>query len=138
MSSCQKQKMLRQACVIPYRQGDNGQWEVCLVTSIRKRRWIFPKGLVDKDETIAESGMKEAWEEAGVHGHVVGPVVAQYTDYKWGAQLDVDVMKLRVTDVAQQWPEDHLRQRRWCSVAECGKLLHKRVLRELLENVKFS
>ena len=94
MSSCQKQKMLRQACVIPYRQGDNGQWEVCLVTSIRKRRWIFPKGLVDEDETIAETGRKEAWEEAGVHGHVVGPVVAQYTDYKWGAQLDVDVMNL--------------------------------------------
>ena len=48
---------IRQACAIPYRlRGD--RIEVCLVTSIKKGRWIFPKGVVEHDETHVEAALK--------------------------------------------------------------------------------
>ena len=50
----------------------NGQYEFCLITSLRKGRWGFPKGITDPGETHVETALKEADEEAGLRGRIVG------------------------------------------------------------------
>jgi diadenosine hexaphosphate hydrolase (ATP-forming) len=45
---------------------------VLLVTSSRNAgHWVFPKGHVEPGETAEEAALREAHEEAGVHGRIV-------------------------------------------------------------------
>jgi 8-oxo-dGTP pyrophosphatase MutT (NUDIX family) len=41
-----------------------------LLVRTRSGRWTFPKGGVDGDDTHAEAAAREAYEEAGVKGHI--------------------------------------------------------------------
>ncbi len=103
---------IAQASAIPYRR-QGGRVEVCMITSIRKGRWGFPKGIIDPGETAAETAIKEAEEEAGVRGHLDLQPVGAYTYAKWGTTLDVTVFLLEVAETDDDWPEAHLRQRAW-------------------------
>ncbi len=47
----------------------DGEIEFLLVRT-RAGRWTFPKGGVDEDRTFAAAAAREAYEEAGVRGHV--------------------------------------------------------------------
>jgi 8-oxo-dGTP pyrophosphatase MutT (NUDIX family) len=45
-----------------------------LVTSRRNPdHWIFPKGHVEPGESLEQAALREAAEEAGIHGTLVGP-----------------------------------------------------------------
>ena len=125
-------EQIEQACVIPVRRR-NGKDEVCLITSIRKKRWIFPKGIVEPGDTLEETGLKEAWEEAGLRGEIVGPVLGKFRDEKWDAQIQVKVMVMEVTEQSKKWPEHAQRKRRWCSIDESLQLLHRRELRKFAQ-----
>lgn len=54
----------RQAAAIPYEVHD-GRVEVMLLTSRNTRRWIIPKGNIEKGETALKAAAAEAFEEAG-------------------------------------------------------------------------
>lgn len=125
---------MEQACVVPYRQGHAGT-EVCLITSLKKQRWIFPKGIVEDEETVAEAALKEAWEEAGLRG-TVGPVVDSYHRHKWGKQLNVQVMLMNVTETLQTWPEKAMRKRAWVSIDKARDRLSRNVHRDLLRHLE--
>lgn len=119
-----------QACVIPFRRvGEDISF--CLITSFDKRRWIFPKGFVDGDESLEQTGLKEAFEEAGLHGRVVGQPLGQYVYSKWGIVLDVTVLLMEVERADGTWLEGH-RLRRWATGKEALTLLGKPELREML------
>ena len=121
---------IRQACVIPFhRLGDDNSF--CLITSFTNQRWIFPKGIVDGDESLEETGLKEAFEEAGLHGRVVGSPLGRYEDSKWGAVLEVTVLLMEVERADKTWLED-VRQRRWVDGKEALQLLDRPELREML------
>ena len=77
---------IHQVCVIPFRRQDD-QLQFCLITSLKKQRWIFPKGIIDPGETYRESALKEALEEAGLRGQIVGEPLGHFFDAKWGARL---------------------------------------------------
>ena len=64
------QSNVDQACVVPYRRKGK-RLEICLVTS-SAGHWLFPKGFVSTVETIEETALREAYEEAGIRGCVVG------------------------------------------------------------------
>ena len=49
-----------------------GRLEFCLITSTGKRRWSFPKGVIDPGETPPRTALKEAAEEAGLRGEICG------------------------------------------------------------------
>ena len=72
---------IRQACVIPFHRQAKDV-EFCLITSLRKRRWIFPKGIIEIGETGEETVLKEALEEAGLRGKVIGSPLGEYIDCK--------------------------------------------------------
>jgi phosphohistidine phosphatase len=103
---------IHQACAVPYRWR-GGELEFCLVTTSRKRRWGFPKGIVDPGETPRKTALKEAWEEAGLRGRVEGRALGQYIYRKWGSRLVVAAYLMRVVDEADDWEEARLRKRRW-------------------------
>ncbi len=123
---------IRQGCAIPYRVR-GGKLEFCLITSIRKGHWSFPKGVVDPGETPAETALKEAHEEAGLLGRIEGKALGKYTYGKWGTKLLVTVFLMRVTRTEQRWLEEDARQRRWCDAEEAAERLVRKDLQRLLE-----
>ena len=130
VGSTQSPAGVRQACVIPFRRLGKGI-SFCLITSYDDKRWIFPKGFVDGDESLEETGLKEAFEEAGLHGRVVGPPLGRYVYSKWGADMDASVFLMEVERSDETWLEDH-RLRRWTSGQEALTLIGRPELREML------
>jgi 8-oxo-dGTP pyrophosphatase MutT (NUDIX family) len=124
--------LLRQALAVPYREVA-GQIEFCLVTSLAKGRWGFPKGVVDPGDSAEQTAAKESWEEAGLRGEVIGPPLGEYDDAKWGFRLLVAGYILRITDVADQWLEAEQRQRIFLAPAAARERLAKRKQQELFD-----
>ena len=123
---------IHQACVIPIRKHDE-RIEFCLITSLKRKRWIFPKGIVDPGETLEETALKEAVEEAGLHGQIVGEPLGTYEDAKWGTTLQVTVVLMKVTACDDQWPEADVRQRRWVAAEKASRLLSNESLRRFAD-----
>jgi len=110
--------------------------EILLVTSLRTRRWILPKGWPHRGLSLAQSAANEALEEAGVTGTVAADPIGRYhyLKDKNGSALPcaVEIFPLFVTGQQDVWPEKGSRQLLWlpaeraaAKVAETGL---KRVL----------
>jgi 8-oxo-dGTP pyrophosphatase MutT (NUDIX family) len=109
-----------QSGVIPYRK-KIGRTEVLLVTSIKKRNWIIPKGFIEYHLTPFQSAKKEAFEEAGVRGGNGTKILGSYMVYKNGSELLTKVYSMRVTAVYKDYPEKNLRKRKWLSTVDAAK-----------------
>jgi 8-oxo-dGTP pyrophosphatase MutT (NUDIX family) len=127
-----QRETIPQACVVPFRRcGD--AFEFCLITSLKKKRWIFPKGIVDPGETLHETALKEALEEAGLRGRIVGPPLGTYQEAKWGATLNVTVLLMEVTRCERHWHEADLRQRRWVRASSAREAVSKKQLKRFAD-----
>ena len=109
-----------QSGVIPYRRKD-GKLEVLLVTSIKKKNWIVPKGFIEYHMSPFQSAKKEAFEEAGVRGSDTTRILGSYTVKKKGSELKTKIYSMRVTRVYKDYPEKNLRKRKWFSVNDATK-----------------
>jgi 8-oxo-dGTP pyrophosphatase MutT (NUDIX family) len=116
-----------QAAAIPLRQG-----RVCLITSSSRRRWVIPKGLIDPGKTAAEIALQEAWEEAGLVGVLRSDPVGSYFYEKYGGTCHVAVFLMTVTETADQWPEQALRERAWLDPREAIQRIDEPGLRAIL------
>lgn len=123
---------LQQATAIPFRWR-NGKLEFCLITTMQEGHWAFPKGMIDPGESSDETALKEAHEEAGLDGTIVGQPLGAYHYAKWGKELQVTVRLMRVTKAADHWDEAHHRQRRWAAPDEARRLIERAELRQLLD-----
>jgi 8-oxo-dGTP pyrophosphatase MutT (NUDIX family) len=112
MEQMDVRRPIPQASAVPFRHTSRGL-EICLITSIKRGRWGFPKGIIDPGETYVEAALKEAREEAGLHGRILTPPVGSYAYAKWGTTLDVTVVLMQVTQCDDQWDESEVRRRRW-------------------------
>ena len=121
-----------QACAIPFRR-NGGRYEFCLITSLRKGRWGFPKGIIDKGETHVETALKEADEEAGLRGQILGDPLGEYAYAKWYNTLQVTAYLMEVTEWHDDWLEAAVRKRRWVSAVEARQLVHNPDQVRLLE-----
>jgi 8-oxo-dGTP pyrophosphatase MutT (NUDIX family) len=124
--------IIPQATAIPYRWRD-GMLEFCLITSAQKAHWAFPKGVIDPGDTEAGTALKEAHEEAGLSGTILGEALGSYRYAKWGRELHVTVRLMRVTAVADHWDEVARRDRRWATAEEARRLIDRAELRQLLD-----
>jgi len=111
-----------QAAAIPYR-GQGGQAEFCLITSTTTGRWGFPKGMIEPGDTPEQTALKEAAEEAGLHGVLVGEALGAFAYEKSGRRLRVLVFLMEVKRVESHWPEANRRARQWCAPAAVRLLL---------------
>ena len=61
-----------QFAALPWRLCEGGTREIMLPTSRGAGRWVIPKGWPIKGRKPAEAAAREAYEEAGLIGHIVG------------------------------------------------------------------
>jgi len=120
-----------QACAVPFR-GEIERIEFCLITS-SAGRWKFPKGVVEPGDSLVETALKEAREEAGLHGQVVGDPLGFYEIRKKGRPRNVVAWLMSVSRVDAVWQEIDARQRRWAALDEAHGLISEPALHELLE-----
>jgi 8-oxo-dGTP pyrophosphatase MutT (NUDIX family) len=120
-----------QASAVPFRRR-RGRLEFCLITTSRGN-WIFPKGIVDPGETCVETALKEAFEEAGLHGRIVGDPLGAFELAKFGKTFEVVTLLMEVQRCDTRWMEQQMRQRRWVVADEARLLLKSPHLCELLD-----
>ena len=125
---------VNQACAVPFRS-QQGSIQFCLITS-SAGRWLFPKGYVDPGDTCAETALKEALEEAGLHGRIAGEPLGSYQIVKSGDKLTVIALLMEVAQTDEVWKEALKRQRRWVSFEEARRLLSDSELFVLLDKAK--
>ena len=109
-----------------------GKLRFLMVTTTNRKRWVPPKGMVDRGLTSSESAAKEAYEEAGAVGKIGKRPIGSYVYEKWGAKCDVKVYLLQVKDVLDKFPERHVRQREWMSPRSAAALVKDPGLRRII------
>jgi 8-oxo-dGTP pyrophosphatase MutT (NUDIX family) len=122
---------VRQAGGIVVR-GDGDRERVLVVTARRSRkRWVLPKGSVERDETPAAAALREVQEEAGVTGRIVCPAgrVAFPAD---DGQVRIDYFLIDYT--ARHESAGEQREVRWLAVEDAlRRLTYASARRVLLE-----
>jgi len=106
-----------QSAIIPYSVRD-GELQILLITSIRKKKWIIPKGFIEFNLSAFESAKKEAFEEAGVIGTNETIELGSFTIKKYGGLTNIVVYSMEVEKFKDDYPEKNLRKRKWYSVEE--------------------
>jgi len=125
---------LPQAGAIPFRVlGD--RVEFLLVTSHRGN-WIFPKGVVEADDSPEDTARREAEEEAGIRGSVLPGPIGAYDDRKDWSPSRVLMFLLHYDGDLSHWRESGRRAKRWCSFDDAVRLLKKGDLRAILESAR--
>lgn len=116
---------------MPFRRFGNDV-ELCLITS-NSGKWIFPKGLIEVGRTSVEAALQEAFEEAGLHGRILGEPLGSYALAKNGTSYAVEVLLMEVTRCDTRWPEAGLRKRRWVAPSHAKQLLARKELRRQVD-----
>lgn len=124
---------IRQAGAIVFR-GERGEARVLLVRAkAAPHPWIFPKGHVEGDESLAAAALREAGEEAGIEGVVVGLAGPPLSFRSKGEDVTVEYYLIALSAEAES-PEG--RETRWCTVADALSRLAHPDARTLLENAR--
>lgn len=121
----------RQSGVIPLRRRE-GAVEVLLVTSRSGKRWVIPKGVVEKGLSPSESAIREVWEEAGLRGRIGAVPLGIYRYRKWQGICTVEVFTLEVEEEAGSWPEEQSRNRRWMRAETAAAAVSEKDLGSLI------
>lgn len=130
-----------QSAVIPYRIID-GQLEILLISSIRRGKWIIPKGFIEFNLTAFESAKKEAFEEAGIKGTNETIELGSFTIKKYGGNTKIIVYTMEVEKIKDEYPEKNLRKRKWFPVDKAIKKVSfpevGKMIKTLEENISRS
>ena len=108
-----------QSGVIPYRR-KNGELQVLLITSIKRKRWILPKGYIEFNLSPFESAKKEAYEEAGVIGANETVEIGSFKMHRAIGVCNIIIYSMEVLEVLDDYPEKDLRKRKWFSVKDAA------------------
>jgi phosphohistidine phosphatase len=116
-------RSIPQAAAIPFRRQE-GRVEYCLITSSSQSDfWTIPKGTIEVGDTAEITALKEAEEEAGLQGRVVGECLGTFDYQKNGMARTVAVYLMQVDHVMDRWDESHIRKRQWVNAAEATRIL---------------
>ena len=124
-----------QIAALPLRQVES-KTQVLLVTSRETGRWVVPKGWPWRNVPDHKAAAGEAWEEAGVRGHVKSKCIGDFTYAKREESksflVKVFVFVLEVKEIASTWPERGERRRRWFSAAKAAEAVDEAELKAIL------
>ncbi|MFZ2323189.1 MAG: NUDIX hydrolase [Ignavibacteriaceae bacterium] len=123
------------SCVIPYRLNE-GELDVLIITSIRKKKWIFPKGFIEFNFSPFESAKKEAYEEAGVIGENETVELGSFESKKKNGTSLIRVFSMEVTKELKDYPEKNLRKRKWVNLNEAFEKITLPELKQFLIKLK--
>jgi 8-oxo-dGTP pyrophosphatase MutT (NUDIX family) len=130
----QPEWMFRSSGVIPFRW-KNGELQVLLVTTKRKKHWIIPKGIIEPGLSPEESACNEAWEEAGVKGALVGDQVGHYHTTRQDNVHQVEVFLFEVRKSNPDWPEKKIRRRLWLPYKDAATRVREPELINLIKRL---
>ena len=92
---------------LPFFEKDNDLY-VVLVTNQSGNKWIFPRGQLEPDMTLAEAALMESYEEAGLIGRILSELHEQCTRDGRSVQ---HLYPMKVVQMLDEWPEDSIRKR---------------------------
>jgi len=125
-----------QFAALPFRTA-SGYVEILLITSRETQRWIIPKGWPIRGLRPRDVAAREAFEEAGLVGTIVGK--RSIGSYHYRKRLPdnreilchVKVFLLAVDHQADTWKEKEQRECEWMSPQKAARLIDDRPLAEL-------
>ncbi|MGA3401258.1 MAG: NUDIX hydrolase [Acetobacteraceae bacterium] len=123
---------------LPFFIAADGEIRVLLVTTRGSRRWIIPKGWPIRNLTAAATVAREAYEEAGLVGSVVGnePIGCYRYEKRRNTRkttiYEVSVFLFAVERQLQNWPEKAERKTRWFAPTEASALVASAELADIL------
>jgi 8-oxo-dGTP pyrophosphatase MutT (NUDIX family) len=126
----------KQIGALPWRK-KKGRIQVLLVTSRETKRWVIPKGWPEAHLMDFNAARQEAFEEAGVAGHMHKMPVGHY---EYDKRLDdgsllpcrVFVYSLEVTEKFDKWPERRQRKREWFELDDAAAQVDETGLKEII------
>jgi 8-oxo-dGTP pyrophosphatase MutT (NUDIX family) len=132
-----------QFAALPWRLTDGGTRQIMLLTSRETHRWVIPKGWPMKGRKPAEAAAREAYEEAGLIGCIVGKRPIGNFHYlkrlPQGETLcQVWVFLFRVERQLDEWPEKEQRETRWFDAEAAGDLVEEGGLAEIIDRFSRS
>jgi 8-oxo-dGTP pyrophosphatase MutT (NUDIX family) len=119
-----------QFAALPWRINEGGGSQVMLLTTRETRRWTIPKGWPMKGRKPAEVASQEAYEEAGLVGHIVSKRPLGTFHYekqltKESRLCQVRVFSFRVERQLDDWPEKQQRETKWFDATEAAALVEE-------------
>ena len=132
--------ILYQYGALPFSITEQGAIKVLLVTTRGRRNWIIPKGWPIRHLTAAATAAREAYEEAGLVGVVVGD--EPFGSYRYEKPrntrkvtiFEVSVFLFAVERQLRKWPEKSERETRWFGPEEASTLVAPTGLADILRN----
>jgi len=126
----------RQSAALPV-LGEGAARRVVLITSRETKRWVVPKGWIEKQEAPHRSAAREAFEEAGLDGEADPDPLGAYAYGKRmprGLVLETEVLvfRFRVAALLPDWPERTERERRLFTPDDAAALVQEPELAALL------
>ena len=125
---------------LPFVSVGHGEIRILLVTTRGRGDWIIPKGWPIRGLTAAATAQREAFEEAGVIGSIVGdkPVGSfRYEKRRPGRKLitcEVSVFLLAVKRQLRKWPEKSQRDTRWFAPEDAANVVTTAGLADVLRD----
>ncbi|MDB6177113.1 NUDIX hydrolase [Paracoccus sp. Z330] len=119
---------------------DGKTGKVLLISSRGTGRWVVPKGWPMEGRTLHGAAAQEAWEEAGIKGHIGNVELGRYRydkdqDSGFAFPVEVRVFLLEVEKVADSYPEVQERTREWFQPLQAAELVDEEGLRDILRNL---
>jgi 8-oxo-dGTP pyrophosphatase MutT (NUDIX family) len=114
---------------LPFVIGGHGEIKVLLVTTRGRGDWIIPKGWPIRGLTAPATAKREAFEEAGVIGSIIGdkPVGSYRYEKRWTARkvitCEVSVFLMAVERQLRKWPEKSERDTRWFAPEDAANVV---------------
>ena len=132
--------ILYQYGALPFSITEQGAIRVLLVTTRGRRNWIIPKGWPIRNLTAAATATREAYEEAGLVGAVVGD--EPFGSYRYekprnsrrATIYEVSVFLFAVERQLRKWPEKSERETRWFEPEAASTLVEPVGLADIIRN----
>ena len=121
--------------VIPYRKTKDNI-EVLLITSVKKKKWVIPKGYIAFNLTPFESAKKEAYEEAGIIGSNETFELGDYIASKSPGDHAIKIFSLEVVEILEKYPEVEVRKRKWFPLKEAAEKISVPEVAEMILNLE--
>ena len=117
--------------------------EVLLITRRRSKRWIIPKGWPEDQLSPPKLAALEAFEEAGLKGHVGKKTIGSFSyvkrlDSDDSVICNVDVFPMKVSAQYLDFPEKGERELRWLKLKKAAALIEEKELAALITNFKLG
>jgi 8-oxo-dGTP pyrophosphatase MutT (NUDIX family) len=128
-----------QFAALPFRVTPEGL-RVLLLTSRETRRWIIPKGWPIHGLKPRDVAAREAFEEGGLVGRLVGkhPIGSYHYSKRLPDYQDklcyVRVFLLRVDHQVDEWPEKEQREWRWVDPIKAASMVDEGGLAEIIRS----